>query len=138
MKEITKREEFGKEVNFGKHQVITIDLNQKAFMDTIYHGDKVRVDFGTFKTGERYLAGGEVLYNIKENKFEVASYGVCISKYFTYEDAMEQIEYAKAPIINDGDEVVIVIHNSETRELKVYLAIAKKGDRNCSTMMTFE
>ena len=138
MKEITNRQEFAKAVNFGEHQVIKIDLNQKPFMDTIYTGDKVKVDFGRFRTGERHLASGEILYNIKENTIEVASYGVCLSARFCYEDAMERVEYAQAPIIDDGDEVVIIIHNSLTRDFRAYLATAKKGDRNCSTMMVFE
>lgn len=138
MKEITNRQEFANAVNFGEHQVIKIDLNQKAFMDTIYHGDKVKVDFGRFKTGERHLASGEVLYNIKENTIEVANYGVCLSARFCYEDAMERVINAQAPVIDDGDEVVIIIHNSLTKDFRAYLATAKKGDRNCSTMMTFE
>lgn len=138
MKEILKREEFAKAVNFGEHPVITIDLNQEAFLDTIYHGCKVRVDFGHFKTGERYLAQGEVLYNIKENKFEVAQYGICLAARFCYEDAMEDVEYGQAPIINDNDEVVIILHDSKERSVKAFLATAKRGDRFCSTMMTFE
>lgn len=138
MKEITKREEFGKAVNFGEHQVITIDLNQVAFGGVIFKGCKARIDYGKFRTGERYIARGEVNYDINENKVYVANYGVCLSNRFSYDDAMEQIEYAKAPIIDDGDEVVIVIHNSKTNDLRVYLATAKKLDRNCSTMMIFE
>lgn len=138
MKEIISRKEFGERVNFGKHQVITIDLNQEAYLGALYKGDKVRVDFGKFRTGERYLSGGEVLYNEKENKIEVASYGTCLSANFTYEDAIEDVEYAKAPIIDEGDEVVIIIHNSLTREFKAYLATAKNKNKFCSTMMVFE
>ena len=138
MKEITSRKEFGERVNFGKHQVITIDMNQEAYLGALYKGDKVRVDFGSFKSGERYLEGGEVLYNVKEETIKVANYGTCISSRFSYEDAMEDIEYAKAPIINDGDEVIIAIHNSLTKEFRAYLATARKGDRYCSTIMVFE
>jgi hypothetical protein len=138
MKEITNRQEFGKKVNFGECPVVKIDLNQKAFGDVLFKGDKVRVDFGRFNTGERFLAGGEILYNIEENKIEVANYGVCLSSRFSYEDAMEKVEYGQAPIINDGDEVVIIIHNSLTKDFHAYVATAKRGDRNCSTMMTFE
>lgn len=138
MREIKNRREFAEYVNFGKYAVINVDLNQKAFMDTIYTGDKVRVDFGKFRTGERNLQGGEVLYNIKENKFEVASYGICLSARFSYEDAMERVEYAKAPIINEGDEVVIILHNSEKRELNAYVYKAVHKKEFCSTMMEFE
>ena len=138
MKTIVSREEFAKAVNFGEHPVVTIDLNQEAFMDTIYHGCKVKVDFGHHRTGERFLVRGEMLYNIKENKFEVAQYGICISARFCYEDAMRHVEYAQAPIIKDGDEVVIVLHDSKERTVKAFLATAKSGSWDCSTPMTFE
>ena len=138
MREIRNREEFARYVNFGEYPVIKIDMNQKAFMDTIYHGDKVRVDFGKFKTGERWLDTGELLYNAKENKFEIANWGYCLSARFSYEDAMERVEYSQAPIINEGDEVVIIIYNSEEKEVRacVYKAVHKR--EFCSTMMEFE
>jgi len=138
MREIKNREEFAEYVNFGKYPVIKIDMNQDAFMDVIYHGDKVRVDFGKFRTGERNLQGGELLYNKKENKFEIASYGICLSARFSYDDAMERVEYSQAPIIDEGDEVVIIIHNSKDREVRacVYKAVHKR--EFCSTMIEFE
>lgn len=138
MKEILKREEFGEEVNFGKHPVLTIDMSKDGFMDTIFTGCKVRIDNGSFRTGERYLAKGEFIYNVKEDKYEVANYGICISARFAYEDAIEQIEYAQAPIVKDGDEVIIVKHNSETKDIRVFIAKAKLYGVNYSTMMTFE
>lgn len=138
MREIKNREEFAKYVNFGGYAVIKIDLNQKAFMDTIYHGDKVRVDFGHFKTGERYLDGGELIYNIKDNHFEIASWGSCLSARFCYEDAMERVEYSQAPIIDEGDEVVIIVHNSETKEVKAYVYKAVHKKQFCQTMIEFE
>lgn len=138
MKEILKREEFAKEVNFGKHPVLTIDMSKEGFMNAIYTGCKVRIDNGNFRTGERFLARGEFIYNKQEDKFEVANYGICISARFCYEDAMKDIEYAQAPIVKDGEEVIIVKHNSETKDIRVFIATAKLYDIHCSTMMTFE
>lgn len=138
MREIKNREEFARCVNFGEYPVIKIDMNQKAFMDTIYHGDKVRVDFGKFKTGERYLDGGELIYNIKDNRFEISSWGSCLSARFCYEDAMERVEYSQAPIIDEGDEVVIIVHNSETKEVKAYVYKAVHKKQFCQTMIEFE
>jgi len=138
MKIITDRKEFAEYVNFGKYPVIKVDLGKEGFMDTIYHGDKVRVDFGKFRTGERNLQGGELLYNKKENKFEIASYGICLSARFCYEDAMERVEYSQAPIIDEGDEVVIIVHNSETKEVKAYVYKAVHKKQFCQTMIEFE
>lgn len=138
MKKIVSREEFAKLVNFGKYPVLNVDMNQEGFMNEIYDGCKVRVDFGNFKSGERYLAKGEFKYYKSENKFYIASYGICISNRFTYEDAMDCVEYAQAPIIDEGKEVVIVVHNSKDRDLDVYLAKAINKNKFCSTMMEFE
>ena len=138
MREIKSREEYAKEINFGKHPVLMIDMNQKAFMDEIYDGGKVRVDFGYFGNGERHLGNGEFKYYKKENKFYVASYGIMISNRFSYEDAMECAEYGNSPIINEGDEVVIVVHNSEERSVKCYIAKAVNKRKFCSTMIEFE
>jgi len=138
MKEIKSREEYAKAVNFGKYPVLIIDMNQKGFMDEIFDGGKVRVDFGTFNDGERHLGCGEFKYYKKENKFYVASYGICISNRFSYEDAMEDAEYGNSPIIDEGDEVVIVVHNSEEKDVKAYLVKAVNKRKFCSTMIEFE
>ena len=138
MKTITNRQDFGTKVNFGEYPVIKIDMSQKPFMDTIYHGDKVRVDFGHYRSGHRNLGCGELIYNIKDNTYEIASYGICLTKDFCYEDAMEQVEYSQAPIINEGDKVVIVLYNSKEKDIKVYLATAKDKREFCSTMLVFE
>ena len=138
MREIRSREEYAKAVNFGKYPVLMIDMNQKGFMDEIFDGGKVRIDFGNFKDGERYLGCGEFKYYKKENKFYVASYGCMITKDFTYEDAMESAEYGNSPIIDEGDEVVIVVHNSKERWLKAYIAKAVGKRKFCSTMLEFK
>lgn len=138
MKTIISREEFAKAVNFGEHPVLTIDMSQEAKYGCLYEGCKVRVDFGNFRTGERNLGRGDLLYNAKENKFEIASYGICLSARFCYEDAMEQVEYGQAPIIKEGDEVVIILHNSKEREVKAYLVKAINKREFCSTMIEFE
>lgn len=138
MKEIKSREEYAKVVNFGKYPVLMVDMNQKAFMDEIYDGGKVRVDFGHFDDGERWLGCGEFKYYKKENKFYVASYGICISNNFTYEDAMEDAEYGNSPIINEGDEVVIVVHDSKERYVKCYVAKAINKRKFCTSMLEFE
>ena len=138
MKEIRSREEYAKAVNFGKYPVLMIDMNQKGFMGEIFTGGKVRVDFGHFRDGERYLDDGEFKYYKKENKFYVASYGVMLTKELSYEDAIEDAEYGNSPIIDEGDEVVIVVHNSEKRELKAYIAKAVHKREFCSTILEFE
>ena len=138
MRLIKSREEYAKAVNFGKYPVLMIDMNQKGFMDEIFDGGKVRVDFGYFNDGERYLDGGEFKYYKKENKFYVASYGCMITKDFTYEDAMEDAEYGNSPIIDEGDEVVIVIHDSKERSVKAYIAKAVNKRKFCTTMLEFE
>jgi hypothetical protein len=138
MKKIVSREEFAKLVNFGKYPVLNVDMNQEGFMNEIFDGCKVKVDFGYFKTGERYLEAGEFKYYKKENKFYVANYGTCISNRFCYEDAMEAVENAQAPLIDEGQEVVIVVNNSKEKTVDVYLAKAINKRKFCSTMLEFE
>lgn len=138
METITKREDYAKAVNFGNYAVLMVDLGQEGFMDTIFHGSKVRVDFGTFRTGERHLGKGELCYNKKENEFYISSECIILTKDLTYEDALEGAQYGNSPIINEGDKVVIVLHDSKNRVLKAFITTAKNKSAYCSTMLTFE
>lgn len=138
MKEIKSREEYGQLVNFGKYPVLMVDMNQKGFMGEIFEGSKVRVDFGYYNTGERKLDNGTLCYFKKENQFYIRSEVVCLSKDFPYEDAIEQAQFGNAPIINDGDEVVIILHNSEDRTLRAFLVKAINKNEFCSTSLEFE
>ena len=138
MKEIIKREEIAKALNFGEYPVLKIDLDQKAFMDVLYKGSKARVDFGKFNDGSRYLAQGYVLYNKKDERIEIAAESVILTKDVSYEDWMEDIEYASSPILDDNQEVLIVMYSEKNRSVKVYLGKTEKGRRDCSTIMYIE
>lgn len=118
IKEITNRYEFGRLVNFGNRAVLTLDL-AKDKDEYGYKGQKVRVPDEYSEYGTMY-SNCELRWYSDEKKIELVQGGSFLSSSFTYNDAMEDVEYAKAPIVDTGDTVILVIHNSETKELRAY------------------
>ena len=138
MKRLTERTEIAKAINFNKYPVIKIDI-----ADTDEYGvkgTKVRIDNGTFKTGEPYFIDAIIRAYNDEPFLHVKSYGTCLKKEIGYRDYMEMVEYANAPIIKVNQEIVIFLYNSVTKEVFAP-AIIKTGERIdafCSTPLQLE
>lgn len=135
MKEIVGREEIAKVLNFGEYPVIKFDLDKETFMDVLHYGDKVRVDFGNFRDGSRYLAKGYLTYNEESGSIQVQAEPCMLVKDLTYRDYMEAVEYSSSLILDDNQEVVIVMYSEKKRECKIYLGKTTKGRKFCSTIM---
>lgn len=138
MKQLTERTEIAEAINLNKYPVIRIDLADRD--DYGIRGTKVRIDNGTFKSGEPYYIRAEIRSYNDENCLTTHSGSIWLSEKITYDDYMEMTDYANAPLIKPNQEILIVPYNSERKEAYSPIVI-KTGDRvypYCSTPLTLE
>lgn len=118
MKQLTERTEIAKAINFGKYQVLTIDLADEIVMcgEVVgYNGCNVRVKHTT-RTGEELLIHCQLKYWVKEQKITFSNGGACLKAGFGYSDLMEMVEFANAPILDKNQEFVLVVYNSKIKK----------------------
>ena len=123
MKFITDRKEIAKALNFGKYPVIMFDLDTpKAGWDDVYEGSPVRVDMGSFSDGtkwyndsiptiyvDNYHDGIEnTVTNRVSANISLPSNGAMISSSFGASDVLKSAKFAMAPVVKEGDDVVVV------------------------------
>ena len=138
MKRLTERTEIAKAINFGKYPVVKIDLADKD--EYGIKGTKVRIDNGTFKSGERYFVNAEIRAYSDEKVLTTSQGGTMLVDRLSYADYMEMTEYANAPIIKANQEIVVFLYNSATKDVYAPVII-KTGDRvdaHCSTPLKLE
>ena len=128
MKTITGRHNIATAINMSGKPVVTIDLDDKDYMipgDETYwgvYGSKIRV--------ARQYASGETYYdratlatysdsNDKGHAYDLFTHGFGIYADFGYENVAEDAEWAQAPIVHEGDHVIVVELHSKTREYAV-------------------
>lgn len=126
MKKLTERTEIAKAINFNQYPVIKIDLADKD--EYGIKGVKVRIDNGTFKSGEPYFIRATIRAYNDEKVLTTSAGGSSLTKDIGYHDYMEMTEYATAPIIKTNQEILIFLYNSETREI-YQPTIIKTGER---------
>lgn len=107
------RTKIAKTINFNEYPVLTIDLADKD--EYGLKGCKVRIDNGTYSTGEKYYIKATIRAWKDEKYFSLSSSGVCLHREFTYSDVNEMLEWSAAPIIKPDQDVVIVIHDSSNK-----------------------
>lgn len=141
MKLLKDRTEIAKAMNFGKYPVITIDLSNKPAKswapDSDYAvGDRVRVAWDE-EGYEGMTTKGNVYF--EKGKFAIDQNAAVLKKDFGRIDILENASWASTTIVHAGQEVLLVIDNSEQDECKV--AIMKVSDRidiNCETVAYLE
>ena len=133
MRRLTERTEIAKAINFNEYPVVKIDLADVD--DYGVKGTKVRIDIG-----KAYHLNAVIRAYSDEKVLTTQQYGTMLTKDVSYNDYMEMVEYATAPIIKPDQEIVIFLFNSKKRE--VYEpAIIKTGarvDRFCQTPLSLE
>ena len=138
MKRLNERTQIGEALNLGKYPVLTIDLADRT--EYGLKGCKVRIDCGTFRSGERYLQKAELYVYSDEKRFTFHAGCSCLSASFGYSDLMEDLSYASAPIVTADQDIVIVIYDSK-RGLAWSPYLVHTGatvSRFCSTPLTVE
>lgn len=128
MKTITGRNNIATAINMSGKPVVTIDLDNKDYLfngDETYwsvSGSKIRVA-RQYTNGETYYDRATLtIYsdsNDKEHAYDLYTNGFGLHYYFGYEDVAEDAEWAQAPIVHEGDHVIVVELHSKTREYAV-------------------
>ena len=111
MKLLMNRQDIAKAMNFGKYPVLRIDLADTD--DYGLKGCKVRIDNGTFRTGEPYIIKAQLRVYRDAKKLTTFSGGACLSASFTYYDYVEMAENAMAPLIHPDEDVVVAVYDSK-------------------------
>lgn len=138
MKLLKDRAEFAKAINFGKYPVLKIDLADSD--DYGLKGCNVRIDAGTYRTGERHFVRAKLRVYRDEKRLTTSAGCVCLHADFTYSDYVEDVENAMAPIIHADEDVVVAVYDSR-REIPYAAMIVHTGkrvDSHCSTPLDFE
>lgn len=133
MKKLTGRAEIAKAINFGKYPVIKIDLADRDEYGV--KGTKVNIDFG----GEYFIRAEIRSYN--DTKYLTTNQGsTTLKANLGYGDYIQMLEYANAPTIKADQEIVIVMINSEKKEVyaPVIIKTGKRIDKFCSTPLDLE
>lgn len=133
MKKLSERKEIGKAINFGEYPVIKIDLAEKD--DFGIKGTKVRFDIG-----KDYYARGFI--RAYKDKGVLVTYlnSTMIKNGYSYNDYLEDIEYANAPIIKEKQEILICLYDSSSKLVfnPVLIYTGDKMDRFCLEPLKLE
>ena len=117
MKEIRMSEDnrtvIAKALNFNKYPVLTIDLADRD--EYGLKGCEVRIDNGTFRSGEKYFINATLRVYNDEKYFSFSAHNVCIKKDFSYSDVERMIKMANTPIIKPDEDIAIIIIDSRLR-----------------------
>lgn len=128
MKNITGRHDIATAINLSGKPVVTIDLDNK---DHLIPGDETCwVVYGSKIRVARQSTNGETYYdhailatysdsNDKGHAYDLFTHGFGIYAEFGYYDVVEDAEWAQAPIVHEGDHVIVVELRSKTREYAV-------------------
>lgn len=109
--EIKDRVAVAKAINFGEYPIITIDLADRDEYGLV--GCKVRIDNGTFRTGEPYFVRATIRVYSDEKVLTTSGAGTYLKAGYGYSDVKEMIEWANAPLIKPDQDVLLVIHDSK-------------------------
>ena len=106
MKNLMERKEIVEMMK--NHQCIKINrANPVGGYDTIFEGELVGVKVPSKRFGE-ITVYGTIHYYSEENKYYVANYGCCIKSSFGYEDIMEIKARKYAPVVSEGEEIILI------------------------------
>lgn len=138
MKHLIERTEIASTINFRRMPVVEIDVSIKD--DYGISGTKVLIDNGHFKDGNPYRVRATLRAYNDERKLRFCSYGTFLSSSFDYNDMVEILEYAKAPIIGADEDILVCIVDKAKRVAyaPVVLRTGAHIDPHCSTPMTLE
>lgn len=119
MKEITSRRELAEAVNISRYPVIRFNWEKPispVYAPNSFEGEAVSI------MSRGYPAVCRVCWFEDEERFTIMQNPCCLTERFSYEDADAMIENARAPIVKEGDTVVIAKQWPSKREARFFLA----------------
>ena len=137
MKRLTGRQEIAEALNFGKYPVLKIDL--KDADEYGLKGSICRVDQGEFNDGSKWYERAELRVYSDEKKITFSAHGYALTAETSYMDFVEDLETAMSPIVTANSEIVVVVLDSEKREVyAVYVIETKFTSRHSTQPITVE
>lgn len=138
MKIISGKTEIAAAINFGRYPVIRIDLSKTDLYGVV--GAPVRIDNGTFATGEPYFVRGYLRTFKDENVLTFNAGGVALKANLSYSDYERMLEYTNAPIIKPDQDIMVCMVDSKRRFVcaPVVLRTGKRVDPYCVTPLDLE
>ena len=124
MKFLKTRQEICEAINLKNYPVLTMDINNAYKIgDKVvgFIGCKVRCNSHVYKNITLY-DNCELTWFDDTKIFNLSGGSITLSARFSYRDLMKDVEYANAPIVNNG-EAVIVITDNKNEEIKIVLLI---------------
>lgn len=138
MKILSNKTEIAAAINFGQYPVIRIDMSQTDSYGVI--GAPVRIDNGTFSTGEPYFVRCHLRIFKDENNLVFNAGGVALKAAISYKDYERMLKYANAPIIKPDQDIMVCMVDSKRRLVcaPVILRTGKRVDPYCVTPLDLE
>lgn len=138
MKVLSERTEIAAAINFNQYPVIRIDLSKLDSYGVV--GVPVRIDNGTFTTGEPYFVRSYLRAFKDNNDLVFNAGGVALKADLSYRDYERMLEYANAPIVKPDQDILVCMVDSERRLVydPVVLRTGKYVDPFCITPLDLE
>lgn len=127
------RQELATAVNIDKLPVLVIDrVDDGKEYEDVTIGCAVRVK--TTSRNPRYSGltyDGELWY--ENGEYKVVGHGYGISADFGYSDVMALVEASRTPIIGQGEQVVLIEHDSSARVANAWMMEVGRVNEHCTT-----
>ena len=138
MKVLSDRTKIAAAINFNQYPVIRIDLSKTDLYGVV--GAPVRIDNGTFATGEPYFVRGYLRTFKDENVLTFNAGGVALKANLSYSDYEQMLEYTNAPIVKSDQDILVCMVDSGRRLVydPVVLRTGKRVDPYCMTPLDLE
>lgn len=137
MKYLTDRTEIAKAMNFNKHPVLYINMEDRPYEGSDYaRGSRCRVawDHQDPRYADLYCSGN--LYHC-DGRLSISNDAACLSADFGRHDVIEMYKMANTPMIHKGDTVVVVEDYPRQHLCKVRLMkMPDRIDRFCQVVAT--
>lgn len=139
MKYLTKREEIGKAMNFGKYPILYIDLDKPHSSGSdFYKGSKCRIAWDMPDGRYKGMSARCVLYRYN-GKYEFSQQCVCLKDSFGREDIIKDMNWANVPVLHCGQTVVLIEDHSIQGVCAIrMMKTGEQKDIHCSTVTHLE
>lgn len=122
MKNITERHDIATAIKLSGKPVITIDLDKREYLTDgedswTVRGNKIRVA-RQYKGETYYDCATPITYGDGRSEghaYSLMAPGFSICADFGYYDVVEAAEWAQAPIVHEGDHIIVVELHSKTK-----------------------
>lgn len=138
MKYLTDRQEIAMAMNFGQNPVLTINMEDRQYEGSDFAlGCKFRVAWDDSRSQFKDMSSRCNLC-VENGELFAFGHGACIHSDFGRSDVLEMAEWAQAPLIHKGQQVIVIQDYPSRR--KCLVRVMKASDRmdtHCVQVLSF-